>query len=272
MELALNSTLVLLPVLYTLLVVAYARAFARRRGWLAANASLLLVVTVGLHFLQIALRGLEIGGCPLASRWDFFSLIGLAVAVTYLILELRIGDRSTGIFILTLAFALVILTAIFTLGGEGTAVRMGVRSSLHSFGAVVGFSAVAVSSIYAVLYLFLYRAIKIGRFGDFYRRMPPLETLSRLNMQATLVGFVALSVTVAVGVWELRTGARAGPDVHFTSPVVFLTVLVWLLYGSCLVAHRLGLGAKRLAYSTLLAVPLMVPVLVLGIIEGRFHG
>ena len=95
METAANTTQVILPILYTLLVVAYARIFARGPAGLALLARPLLWGTVFVHLVAIVLRSVLAGSCPLGSRPEFLSLVAFAITSIYLVLELRIGDRST---------------------------------------------------------------------------------------------------------------------------------------------------------------------------------
>ena len=138
--------------------------------------------------------------------------------------------------------------------------------------AIIGLSAVALSNVYAILYLFLYTAIKRGRFGLFYRKMPPLETLSDLNFVATSGAFFALTIVIALGAWSALDGsAEAG--VELLEPEVILTSLLWLLFGSSIVARRfLSLGSKRFAYTTLLGLFLLMGIFASGFFTPGFHG
>ena len=67
--------------------------------------------------------------------------------------------------------------------------------------------------------------------------------------------------TVAVGLGvTLATTERVAPDLELT-----LTLVLWVLAGACVVARRLwSLGGKRLAYSSLLGLVLVICILVSG--------
>lgn len=143
--------------------------------------------------------------------------------------------------------------------------------SLHTFAAIVGFSAVAICGVYGILYLFLYGAIKRGRFGLFYRKMPSLETLGDLNFVATLTAFVALSVAVGLGFWLRFRLPEMG--VSLVEPEVLLTSLLWLLYGGCILGKRFfHLGGKRLAYTTALGLFLLLGIFIGAFFKLGFHG
>ncbi len=273
MDTAFNASLVLLTILYTVLVISYARLFARGPVGVALVARPLLIGTVSLHLVSLLLRGVAIGACPMGSPAEFLSLVALSVSVSYLFVEARIGDRSTGIFAITPAFFLQVVASVSILGAEKLRESpLGAFESVHSLAADVGLSAVALSNVYAILYLFLYAAIKRGRFGLFYRKMPPLDTLSDLNFVATSGAFFALTIMIALGAWR---ALRDGPDESFQllEPEVILTSLLWLLFGASIFARRfLSLGSKRFAYTTLLGLFLLVGIFASGFLTPGFHG
>ncbi len=274
MAVAVNAILVLLPLLYAVLVIAYARIFTRRMGPLAVAARGLLIGTTGLHLLSALLRGIEIGSCPVATPAEFCSLVALSIALIYLALEIRIDDRTTGIFNLLAALLLQFGASVLVLSSEATSgPALGVMTSLHAATAILGLSAIVVASIYGLLYLGLYAAIKWGRFGLFYERMPSLELLSALNTRAAGVAFLALTLTLICGYSGMGGKPSIVERIGAGSPEVLLTWIAWLLYGSCLAARRvLHVGGKRLAYTTILGLVLVLSILVVALIGEGFHG
>ena len=189
-------------------------------------------------------------------------LTALSIALLYVVLEMRTGVRSVGVFAMAMAFGFQFLAAVSVLGADAPhQAKMGFLGSLHIFGAIVGFSAVVMSNVFGFLYLLLYAAIKRGRFGLFYRKMPPLETLSELNLTAAWLAFLSLTMTVGLGFWDYFAVTEAPFTV--SSPAVILTFLLWLLFGSAVLLQRfLRLGGKRLAYTTLIGFVILVGILV----------
>jgi len=271
MEYVFNSSVVLLAILYTLLVVGYARVFALGPGGLGLHVRPLLAGTVILHFVSILLWSIKIGACPLGSPVEFLSLVAFSIAVIYYVLELRIRERSTGVFALTPAFILQLIAAVGVLGSVGrNGSKMGLLTSWHAFAAIVGSSAVALAGVYGLLYLFLYTAIKRGRFGLFYRKMPPLEVLSNLNFVAAAVAFLAISITVGLG-YIVPLEAR-DKGVSFKDLEAILGWVLWALYGGCMLARRyLRFGGKRLAYTTLLGLLPLAVIFFRGLWTHGFH-
>jgi ABC-type uncharacterized transport system permease subunit len=272
METVFHASLVILCILYTVLVMAYARIFALGFDGIGRFARPLLIGTVALHFASVGLRGVMVGACPLGSQGEFLALVAFSIAVIYALLEMRIGERTTGVFAIAPAFALQLIATVRILGQEAPDdVKMGMYRSLHSFAAIVAFSAVAICGVYGVLYLFLYAAIKRGRFGLFYRNMPSLERLTDMNFVAAWMAFLALSVTVVMG-FGVEHRVTAEPTTMWRADVI-LTVGLWILYGGAIVARRFfGLGGKRLAYTTVICSLLLVALFLRGLAGTAFHG
>ncbi|MEM7166165.1 MAG: hypothetical protein AAF581_11915 [Planctomycetota bacterium] len=273
MELFGNGTLILLPIAYTLLVVAYAHRFLGFESWFARSSRIWLVATVLTHISALIVRGITVGSCPIATPWEATSVVAFSVALIYWIVELRTNDSTTGVFVLAIAALLEILATIFVAGGDTAAGdRLGAFASVHGFAALFGLSAVSVAGAYGLLYLFLYTAIKRGWYGTFYRRVAPLDRLGDLNYWAALVAFVALTLTAGLGYW----GSSSDPEspAAFADAGVLLGTSLWLLYAITVLGRRwLRLGGKRLAYCTLLGLPVAVAIGVSGLLQrGGFHG
>src|SRR6266850_7356044 len=154
----------LLPVAYALAVAAYARAYAREGGISDRLGPAALRVAVLLHIFYLSVRGVLEGHLPLASVYDFLSATGLSMAIVYLYIESREGIRTTGVFVLPFIFLIQIVSSAY--GGPTAPEPVALKPiwfELHTLTAVLGYSAFAVSAIYGVLFLLLYRDIKANR-------------------------------------------------------------------------------------------------------------
>ncbi len=239
----------LLPVLYALAVAAYARAYSREGGDSDRLGPITLRAAVLLHIVYLSVRGVLEGHLPLASVYDFLSATGLSMAVVYLYVEAREGTRATGVFVLPFIFMIQIISSAY--GGQTSAEPVPLRPiwfELHTLTAVLGYSAFAVSAIYGVLFLLLYRDLKANRFSFFFRRMPPLETLAQMNIRAAGGGLAFLTLAIVLGVgWLKRSGAGA-----LTDPKIWLTLFVWCIFAfSQLAYHRFGWRGPRAIYMSL---------------------
>ena|SRR2546426_2082610 len=239
----------LLPVLYALSVAAYARAYTRDGGALDRLGPMTLRAAVLLHIFYLSVRGVLEGHLPLASVYDFLSATGLSMAVVYLYVESREGVRTTGVFVLPFVFLIQIVSSAY--GGRATPDPVPLRPiwfELHTLTAVLGYSAFAVSAIYGVLFLLLYRDIKANRFSFFFRRMPPLEALGQMNIRAAEGGLALLTLAIALGVgWLWRSGTGS-----LTDPKIWFTLFVWCVFAfSILAYHRFGWRGPRAIYMSL---------------------
>lgn len=239
----------LLPVAYALSVAAYARSYAREGSAADRWGPITLRVAVLLHIVYLSVRGVLEGHLPLASVYDFLSATGLSMAVVYLYVESRERIRTTGVFVLPFIFLIQIVSSAY--GGQTTPDPVPLRPiwfELHTLTAVLGYSAFAVSAIYGVLFLLLYRDIKANRFSFFFRRMPPLEALGQMNIRAAGGGLALLTLAIALGVgWIKRSGTGT-----LTDPKVLLTLFVWGIFAFLLLAyHRFGWRGPRAIYMSL---------------------
>jgi HemX protein len=244
----------LLPVLYGLSAAGYARVYIAEPGVFEgtrgqSGGPMLLRAGVFVHILYLAARGLMEGHLPLASVYDFLSATGFSLAVVYLYVEMRVRIRTTGIFVVPLVFFLQILASAY--GTASLAIKPPIKPiwfELHTLAAVLGYSAFVVSAIYGVLFLILYRDIKANRVSLFYSRMPPLETLGRMNASAASAGLVLLALAIAMGMgWARLTGVR-----FLSDPKTWLTVVAWgILAFAVLAYHRLGWRGPRAVYASL---------------------
>lgn len=244
----------LLPVLYGLSAAGYARVYIAEPGVFEgtrgqSGGPILLRAAVVVHILYLAARGLTEGHLPLASVYDFLSATGFSLAVVYLYVETRVRIRTTGIFVIPLVFLVQIVSSAY--GAASLAIKPPIKPiwfELHTLAAVLGYSAFVVSAIYGILFLILYRDIKANRVSLFYRRMPPLETLGRMNVSAAGAGLVLLAMAIVMGMGWARV-----TDVPFVAdPKTWLTIVAWAILAFAVLAyHRLGWRGPRAVYASL---------------------
>jgi HemX protein len=238
-----------LPVLYALSLAAYARAYADETSAGGRWGPTMLRSALFVHVAYLSARGVTEGHLPLASVYDFLSATALSIAAVYVYLEVRQGIRTTGIFVLPIVILMQVISSAY---GADPPTRqpphVPIRFEIHTLTAVLGYGAFFVSAIYGVLFLLLYREIKGNRLSFFFRRMPPLETLGRMNVSAASAGLVFLALAFLMGIgW----GSLAGVDLA-RDPKTWLTIGAWLVLAfSVLAYHRLGWRGPRAVYASL---------------------
>lgn len=256
MTLVLEFLTVTLPLFYALLAATYALVFFRDEPVAARVLKPALTTTLALHVLYITLRIVLFKHLPLATVFESFTMIGLALVLVYWIIERIVRNQNTGMFVLTLVFVFQTVSSAF-IGHEGP-INPILRSywfGVHTTAAVVGYSAFALSAVYGTLYLMLHHELKANRFGIIYGRLPSLDTLAMMHERAALVGLVALTLTIIIGIgWLPRVFGWV-----LTDPKVLLTVAIWTVYVFVVLAQRYGwMSRSRLIYVSIFGFVLLV--------------
>jgi ABC-type transport system involved in cytochrome c biogenesis permease subunit len=259
---ALQLLNVLLPLGYLLATLAYLVVFMGSPDWARKWATPVTGVVAGAHLVYLALCTVAFQHVPMANAWEGFTFIAFAMAAVYLALEWRWKDQATGVFLLVpVLFFQVLSSAFVTHTREVDEILRSPLFGVHVTTALLGYTALSVAAVYGVMYALLYRELKKHRVGLIFRRLPSLETLSRLNVGAVVFGWVCLSFAIIVGsFWagELTSTGRI-QGTFYTDPKFLLTLFLWVLYGLTLGGRYLfRWPGRQLAYLTLAAFLLMV--------------
>jgi ABC-type transport system involved in cytochrome c biogenesis permease subunit len=228
----------LLPVFYFVTIWMYAKSFfsgSKAAGQLKTPFLITLVIAHGTY---LVLRTIQFEHPPMTNVFETFSNIAFCVTLAYMLIELRTKVSGTGYFILILPFFFQLASSVFI--KDLVEVPELLRSNLLAFhvtSALLGYASITVSAVYGFLYLMLYHDIKSTRFGVIYNRLPNLEVLERMSVAGVLLGFIMLTIAIAVGIFWLP---RAGIEYSYTDPKLVGTAAIWLIYG-------IGLTAKKFA-------------------------
>jgi HemX protein len=227
---------ILLPLAYLLAAVAYGFLFWNAHPAAGRWATPLLRTAVLIHAATLFATGLLHGQFPAATVSQALSVIALAVAVVYVWLEWRGGERSTGFWLVGLVFFFQLLSSVLARPNPPSrAIFHDAFFATHVSLALLGYAAFVVAAGYAFLFLQLYRELKAGRFSTFFGKLPALEVLERMMTGALVTGFVALTGAVAVGAfWAERLY-----DDWLHDPKILITLATWALYALALLLRRL---------------------------------
>jgi ABC-type uncharacterized transport system permease subunit len=247
-----NAFEVFLPVLYALTVLLYGLAFFRDDEFARRWRSRLLLATGVVHFLYIGLHTRQHGHCLVTTPFEIMSLVAFTILATYTFIEFRTRVRETGFFLVGLAALFEFFSAVTVRALPGAPINpvlsnLGV--GLHVTAAIFGFGAIAISAVYGVLYMFMYRDLKRGSFGSFFSHLPSLESLEHMSINGAIIGFGFMSAAILIGV---NTLPKVYKDFSYFDPKLVATVLVWIVYAVSLAAkYILRLEGRRvIAIST----------------------
>jgi HemX protein len=239
------------------------------------SARILLATTLGLAALRLGLFIAENGRPPLAAPGEAFSTIAFSIVLVTFLLELINRERSTAFLMLTAAtvFQCVAIVAepVGTVGPELSKLLIQRWFGMHAVTAILGYTAFAVSAVYAIVFVLLYADLKRRRFGAIYEQAPSLEELSRTAIRSSTLGFAFLTVAFIVGAvgW-----ARVMDLPVHQEPKVVSTFVVWLVYGIGISLYWFaGWRGVRCVGITLAAFILMIlSSWLVPIVLGSVHG
>jgi ABC-type uncharacterized transport system permease subunit len=208
-----------------------------------ALAPYLLVLGLGLQFVDLHVRARQLGSVPYRTLAGSMSLFGWMLAVAYLVLLVRHRERSIGPFLIpfVVVFSAIGILIPFQASTPSPETR-GTLFALHVTLAILGYAAFTLSFVLSLLYLIQSRQIRRARTGMLFARLPALEVIGRLNRTAVSIGLVSLFVSVLLGAaWAHRVWNGIG-DAKLAWALFTL-----LLYGFLLWMDRRGWKGQRVA-------------------------
>jgi cytochrome c-type biogenesis protein CcsB len=212
--------------------LAQRESYYRAGVWVMAGG---LVV----HTLAIILAAWSCGCLPAATFGEALLLFDWALVAAFLLLIWRFPIKVLGALVAPLA-ALMVCGALILPQPHGTVSPLlkGFWLTVHITLTFLGYAALALACLGGILYLIQERQIKGKQFGFFYRRLPSLSQLDRLNYWCLTIGFPLLTGGIIFGsLYAQHTMGR------FWSwdPKEILTLIAWLIY-AVLLHERLAVG------------------------------
>lgn len=217
-------------------------------------------------------------GCAEYGGLEFFTLRGGAIffawllAAGFLLFQRFYRMPSVGAFVVPLVVMLLIPTLFgaLNLPPEIPAVVKSRWLPVHVSASFAGLACFALAAGVAAMYLLQEREVKGKHFGALFSRLPPLESLDRLNHRLVRIGFVVFTVALVTGViFSHHAWGRAW---EWDQKQVF-SLAAWLLYGALIQLRRSGWHGRRNAILTLVGFAIVfVSFVGVGQVSGSRHG
>ena len=209
----------------------------KERG--ARLGRMLLLVGVILHAAGFALRYAVAGYTPITNLFESLSFFALAIAATFLVIEVRYNLRTLGSFVAPLAFIFSVFAAF--LPGEVAGLAPALNSywlPIHVLLLFVGDAVFAVAFGAGIMYLLQEKQVKRKKMGALFKRLPSLDVLDDVNYRCLTIGFPLLTMGIITGsIWaEYAWGSYWSWD-----PKETWSLITWLLYAA-LLHGRLTVG------------------------------
>jgi ABC-type transport system involved in cytochrome c biogenesis permease subunit len=249
----------LLPLL---LYAAAAAAYGAHFAWRDPRAGRLATATLGsavlAHTFVIGMQTVEAGHLPLVGTSAAISAFVWLLGLSYLYVELTSDERSMGVFVAVLLTVLDIIPALDPTLSPRPPLLRSPLFTLHVVSVLFAYASFALAFVLGVTYVLLFKEIKAKQLGFFYARLPSLQALDAMNARAITVGWICLTLGVAIGgIWA--TQVQHSPDpraqaMSVTDPKILVALLSWGVYAFAVFARRaVGWSGRRAAYLSAIA-------------------
>jgi len=177
------------------------------------------------------------------------------LTLSYLYLEISTEERAMGVFILPIAIGLQTISALTPGTEKVDPVLESPWFWIHVASLLCAYASFALAGVLGLTYMLQFKEIKKKHLGYLYNRLPSLLTLDVMNSRAMTIGWMFLTVGVAVGVLWTAQARPLSPDdpnlraMSLDDPKIFFAVLTWAVYSFALFARtRLGWTGRRAAW------------------------
>lgn len=202
------------------------------------------------HFVSIAENFYAAHRALPVGTHETLSLLGLLLAVAFLLLAAKYRTMAFGIFLLP-ATVLLTLVPAFRAGRETIAYPLAgpVWIFLHVALLLAAYAALLISLLASVLYFVQERSLK-SKFpatsNGSNLKLPPLETIDQIALKSLLFGLPCMTAGLLIGsVVALET---VGPT-FFADPKVLLSLAMWFAYMLMIfIRQHSGLRGRRAVY------------------------
>ncbi len=251
--------------LYAAAGAAYAVHFARRSPQAGRVATTLLLFAALAHTFVIGMQTMEVRHVPFANPSRAVSTFVWLLALSYLYLEVTTDERAMGVFIVPILVGLQSIPAM----SPGVEHMDPVLDSpwfwVHVSSLLFAYASFALAGVLGLTYVLQFKEIKKKQLGYFYTRLPSLQTLDVMNSRAVAVGWLFLTLGVAVGaIWTGQARLLAPDDPNLSAmslddPKVLVALITWGVYSFALLSRQtMGWTGRRAAWLSALGFAIVL--------------
>lgn len=175
------------------------------------------------------------------------AMLGLLLAVAFLLAYARYKTLSLGVVLLPVVFLLGLRPAFAP--GHGVLESQFVRSSwiwVHIVLLLAAYAALILSLLCSLLYLAQEKRLKRRATGGWLSALPPLATTDSIALKSLLVGLPCMTAGLLIG--SLLAQQMYGAS-YFSDPKVLLSFVMWVAYIAMIAIRRsAGLRGRRAVF------------------------
>jgi ABC-type uncharacterized transport system permease subunit len=235
----------------------YYTIFAGKKKAWTYKTTLFIGILLIIHGFEIGLRHAVLKTIPFSTVHDALSFLAFSIMFVYMILELRLKNRGSGIFIVFFAFIIELIASFnLTWEAETNALLSSPTFALHAGFSVMGYTAMSISALYAGMYIIQNHNLKKRNLGKLFTQLPALSYLEKMSIQSAFMGIVLLGFGLLLG--HIQAEALMG-EFWPNDVKVVATDILWILYLSgYIVAQFLRLNGRRMAYLSIAGYLILV--------------
>lgn len=189
-----------LPVFYLLIVYIYYMIFSGKKKNITNKTTPLLVGLLVIHSLEIVSRHIVLKTIPLSTVHDSFGFLAFSILFVYLIIELTVKNRGSGLFILSLALIFeLVATVNLSYTPETNELLSNPFFAVHASLSIMGYTAFSLSAIYALMYILQNHNLKKRNLGKMFHQLPAITYLEKMSMRSVTIGIVLLGLGILLG-------------------------------------------------------------------------
>lgn len=237
----------ILPLLYLALIYVYYAIFAEKRKSWSNYTTLFLGILLIIHGFEIGLRHAVLKTIPLSTVHDALSFLSFSILFVYMIIELRLKNKGSGIFILSFAFILELISTFnLTWEAETNELLSSPTFAIHASLSIMGYTAMSISTLYAIMYIIQNHNLKKRNLGKLFTQLPALSFLEMMSIQSAFMGIILLGIGLLLG--HIQAEAVMG-EFWPNDIKVIATDIVWILYlAGYIIAQFLRVRGRKMAY------------------------
>jgi cytochrome c-type biogenesis protein CcsB len=222
------------------------------------------------HAGALAAEGVRIHRLPVTDVRSALSFYAFLVTLAFFFVYLRYRIVSLGLFMLPLVFLLTLISALHPGGSFDSSAFRGGWLLVHIGSIFLGYTALFLTFVAALMYLIQEHALKSKQPRGFYDRLPSLKVCDELHYRSLLIGLPLLSLGILTGfVWASRMWK--GP--WELDPKILASLATWLIY-LVLFSTRVSGGwrGRRAAYIAIVGfAAILVTFMGVSLLSGQ-HG
>jgi len=217
---------------------------------------MLLLIGFAFHTTAMAQRGFSFHRCPVQGILEATMFLGWALVTAYLLVGLLPRLRFLGAFASPGLFAIGLFVVVFwndpglgprpELSGQLKILHW--LTSLHAALTLLAYGAFGLSAVSGIMYLTQERDLKFHKPRAVFSLLPPIQRLESITSRSLLVGFILLTVGLAIG------GHLPRPEgvSYLQDAKVIWSLFLWLLYFTLLVSRwRFAQTGRRFACASI---------------------